>query len=112
MVIETRELGVRVGLGHEEGAGPVAAADVGDRCTLLELCHHAVERGQPRTDQVVIVAGTKESLGAAEQAAVLLVPAKALAALECVGNARFGAEAGGDDVEETGEEGRALLVVL
>ena len=46
----------------------------------LELLLHALERRDPLGDEVGLVAGAEEPLGAAEQAVVVLVPAHALAA--------------------------------
>jgi hypothetical protein len=55
----------------------VAAADVGDPGALLELCDDAVERGQPRVDEVGVVAGAEEALAALVDVMVVLVPAEA-----------------------------------
>ena len=45
--VDADELRVREGLGHDQGRGAVAAADVGHLGAALELVHHAVERRQP-----------------------------------------------------------------
>ena len=55
----------------------MAAADVGDPGALLEALDDAVERGQPRRDEIGVVAGAEEPLAAGVDVMVVLVPADA-----------------------------------
>ena len=66
----------------------MAAADVGDPRAPLELCDDAVERGQPRVDEVGVVAGAEEPLAAVVDVLVVLVPADARAGAGGVGDLR------------------------
>ncbi len=60
----------------------MAAADVGDARAGAQLRLDAVERRDPRVDEVGDVAGAEEALGALEQRVVVLVPADAGAGAE------------------------------
>ena len=52
----------------------VPAADVGDGRAGLELRLRAVQRRDPGLDQVGLVAGAEEALGALEEPGVVLAP--------------------------------------
>ena len=110
VVVEADEGRVGERLGHEEGRGAVAAADIGHRRAPLELGDHAVERRQPLADQMRVVAGPEEPLGAAEQAGMMLVPADALAGAEGLGDLGLVVEHRGDDLVGAGQEGRPALI--
>src|ERR1700751_6475583 len=47
MIVEAVEAGVGIGLGHEDRRGTMAAANVGNRATLLELGDDTGKRGKP-----------------------------------------------------------------
>jgi hypothetical protein len=81
----------------------VTAADVGDARARLELLDDAVERGQPRRDEVARVARAEEPLRALEQAVVVLVPSDAGAAAERLGDLGLVVDDGGDELEEPRE---------
>ncbi len=70
----------------------------------------AIQGRKPLAHQMMPVAGTEKSLRGAEQAAVLLVPADAMAGAECGQYLIFGAECRGGNVEEAGEERWTVLV--
>ena len=110
VVIEADELGVRVGLGHHDRRGAVSAPDVGDPSPRQQLLLDALERGQPRRDEVGDVAGPEEQLGAAEEVAVVLLPPEALAGAEALGDLGFVAHARRGDVERARKKRRALRV--
>ena len=96
--------------GHQDRRGAVAAADVGDAGAALQPLDDAVERRQPRADQVRVVAGPEEPLAALVDVVVVLVPADAEAAAGGLGDLR-GVEHGPErDLEEPGQVGRAVCV--
>ena len=64
----------------------------------FELLLHAVERRNPLAHEVRAVAGPEEALGAAEQPAVVLVPAHPLAAPERLEDLLFVGVQRGDQV--------------
>ena len=76
----------------------MATAHVGDAGAPLELLLHALESRNPAAHEVHAVARPEEALGAAEQPAVVLVPAHPLAASECLEDLLFVGEQGGDQV--------------
>src|SRR5262249_61479213 len=88
VVVEAGEPGVRIGLGHHDGGGAVAAAHVGDAGARLQLRLDAVQRGDPSAAQVGVVTGAEEPLGAAEEAGAALLPAQAAPAPERAGPLR------------------------
>ena len=88
----------------------MAAADVGHARARLELLDDAVERRQPRLDQVGEVAGAEEALGALEQVVVVLVPAEALAAAEALGDVRLVLDDRREQLEGAGDEDGAVVM--
>ena len=60
----------------------MAAADVRHAGAALELLDDAVERRQPRDDEVGVVAGAEEALAALVDVVDVLVPAEALRRFE------------------------------
>src|SRR5690242_15770300 len=52
----------------------MTAADVGCAAAPLQLGHHPIERRQPSANEVGVIACAKETLGAVEQARVMLTP--------------------------------------
>ena len=89
----------------------MAAADVGDARAALELLDDAVERRQPRADQVGVVAGPEEPLAAVVDVVVVLVPADAGAAADGLGDARRVEHRAERDLEEAGQVGGAVSSV-
>ena len=80
VIVEAEELRVGKGFGHDHRRSPVTAADVGHLGSAFELLLHSLERGDPLADEVALIPRPEETLGAAEQAVVVFVPAHALAA--------------------------------
>src|SRR5215211_1668153 len=93
----------RVGLGHDDGRGAVAAADVGHPRARLELGLDAIQGRDPGRDQVGPVAGGEEHLAAVEDLGVRLVPADPGAGAEGFGDAWLGLEAGQGELERAGQ---------
>ena len=60
----------------------MAASDIGHLGAAVQLVDDAIERGEPRTDQIVVVAGAEEARHRAEHAAGLLAPGDAPAGPE------------------------------
>ena len=77
VVVGADERRVGEGAGHDDRRGAVAAADVGDAGAPLELVGDAVERRQPRVDEIGVVARPEEALAALVDVMVVLVPAEA-----------------------------------
>src|SRR3546814_14273221 len=82
MRVEADEGRVRKRLGHDDGGVAVAAADVGDQRTGLQLRDRAVELRQPLLDQAAAIGVAVEARDAAVQAAVVVAPGNPLAAAE------------------------------
>src|SRR5262249_22941341 len=80
VVIEAREVGVWVGLGHQDGRGAVAAANVDYARSGLELSFDAIERRDPARHKVGGIAAAEKALDAVEELVLMLVPAHALTA--------------------------------
>jgi hypothetical protein len=80
--IEADELGFWKRLRHDDGRRAVTAADIRHPGALFEPVGHAVQGREPFRDEVALVAGSEEPLGAAEQAIAVLAPAYPFAALE------------------------------
>ncbi len=80
VVVESEEPRVRERFGHDDRRRAVPAADVGDLRAALQLLLDSVQGRNPLGDEVRAVAGPEESLGATEQAMVVLVPTHPLAA--------------------------------
>src|SRR5439155_24335618 len=74
VVVEADERRARERFRHDERRGTVAAADVGDVRTRLELRLRAVERRDPLAHEVRLVRRPEEALRAAEERRVVLVP--------------------------------------
>ena len=89
-------------------------AKVGDFRAAFEFGLHAVERGNPRRQQVAVVAGSEETLGADEAAGVVFAPADATwrTARVCENVLHFGeiAEERLNDVVRTVQVRRAFRV--
>ena len=113
MVVEAHEARRRKRLRHEDRRGAVTAADVGHPAALLELGLDALERRDPRRDEVDGVPRPEEPLGPFEQPGIVLVPAHALAGPEGVGDPRLRLHGGLRQHERAGqvgvEEGDGLL---
>ena len=80
----------------------MAAADVGDAGASLEPLDHAVERRQPGTDEVRVVAGAEEPLAAVVDVLVVFVPADAGAAADGLGDPRRVEDGADRELEEPG----------
>ncbi len=76
----------------------------------LELPHHAVQGGQPGSDEVGVVAGPEEALAALVDVVDVVVPADALAAPGRLGDARRVVHRAEGDLEEPGQVRGARLV--
>ena len=110
VVVRTDEHRVREGAGHENRRSAVTAANVGDPGAPLELCDDAVERGQPRVDEIGVVARAKEPLAALVDVMVVLVPADARARAGGVGDAGRVQHRAERVLEQPRQIGRAVLV--
>ena len=84
------------------------AADVGDERALLELLLHAVERRDPRVDEVRVVARAEEPLTPDMHVGVVLVPAVAGAAARGIHDVLRVVDGAEGDLEEPGQERRAV----
>ena len=84
------------------------AADVGDERALLELRLHAVECGDPRVDEVRVVARPEEPLAPDVHIGVVLVPAVARAAARGIHDVLGVVDGAEGDLEEAGQERRAV----
>ena len=91
-------------LGHQHGAGPVAAPDVGHPTALLELGLGAVEGRDPLRHQMGEVAGPEELLAAAEDLLVVLVPADTGPGAVGLLHAWHGGERAEGQLERAGQE--------
>ena len=88
----------------------MTAADVGDLGAALQLFDNAIKRRQPFLHQMMLVAGAKETRGAAEQAFAAPVPAHALAGLERLEDLRLVEERRGHQIADRSHEIGAVLV--
>ena len=109
LIIEAGEPGLWIGLGHEDGRGAFATADIGNPRPSLQFFIYIVERGKPGTDEIGEVAGTKEFFAAVEDTVDVFVPTHAGAGAERVGDARDGRERAECDFESAGEIRGAVL---
>ncbi len=89
---------------------PKPAADVRHLRAGPQLGLHAVQRGQPRADQVGAVAGPEEPLAPGEHVGVVGVPAHPRAGAERPGDLRLGAQRGHRELERPGHEQRAVRI--
>ena len=80
------------------------------RAPRSSLADDAVERGQPRADEVRGVAGPEEALAAVVDVVDVLVPADAVAAAHGLLDPRRVDHRAERDLEEAGQERRAVLV--
>ena len=110
MVVGADERRLRERLRHQDRRRAVAAADVGDARAALELGDDAVERRQPRADEVRVVAGPEEALAAVVDVVHVLVPADAVAAAHRLLDPRRVDHRAERDLEEAGQVRRAVLV--
>src|SRR4026209_1217696 len=76
----------------------------------LEPPANPLERGDPRSHEVRVVAGTEEALGAEEQVRLVLVPAHAFSAADRLHHFWRGADGGDHALEAAEDASRALLV--
>jgi hypothetical protein len=88
----------------------VAAADVGHDSPALEAVDDTVERRQPGADELPPIRRPERTLGAAEQAIAVLVPAHATAAAEALLDALAAGDHGVRGLEDAGHRQRAGLV--
>src|SRR4051794_13905483 len=82
MVIDANELRIGEGFGHQYRTGAMAAADIGRAASRAQFLSNALQRRQPVPQEVGVIAGTEESLGAVKQARVMLSPFHSLARAE------------------------------
>ena len=110
MVVGAGEPRARERLRHQDRRRAVAAADVGDTGAALELLDDAVERGQPRRDEVGVVAGAEEPLAAVVHVVDVLVPAEPVAGARGLGDLRRVDHRAERELEEARQVRRALRV--
>ena len=87
VIVDADERRLRKRLGHQNRAGAMTAADVGDQRALREFVHGAIECRQPRRQEVDVIAGAEETLGPVEQALVMLAPLHALSSAKVLESA-------------------------
>src|SRR5580698_2740292 len=88
----------------------MSASDIGYVRATFELFDHAVQRWKPGRDQVGVVSGPEEALGATEQAGAVIVPAHAFTGTKSVAHLRLVDPQARHDLECAGHERRAVLV--
>src|SRR5207302_4522787 len=110
VVIGTDERRLRERLRHQDRRGAVSAADVGDPRAALELRDDAFERGQPRADEIRVVAGPEEALAALVDVVAVLVPTVTLTAPGRLGDPGRVDHRSERDLEEAWQIRRARLV--
>ncbi len=87
MVVNPDKLRVRIGLGHENGARAMAAADIRSLTAGTQFIRHAVQGRQPRSEQIRSIPCSEETLRAVEQAGMVLAPLHTLARTEILDGA-------------------------
>ncbi len=102
MESDALEAGGRERLGHQDGGGAQAAADVEHAGPGGQPGGDAVEGGQPVVDQAEAVERAEEAGHSAEQAVVVAVPGEALAGAERLGQVVGGLPGGGLDLRLRG----------
>src|SRR6267143_4589324 len=85
VIVKSEELRFWEGFGHQHGGCAFAAAHVGDFGAGFKLGLHALQRRNPRANEVGCVAGPEEFLAAMKHGIVVLMPAHA-----CTGAEGFG----------------------
>jgi hypothetical protein len=110
VIVVADELRIRICQRHQDGAGAVPAPDVGHLGSALQLVDDAVKRGQPRADQVGVVAGAEEAFGSLEEAGMMLTPLHARSGFEVAERLLERVERGLDDVVCAGHVDRAIRV--
>src|SRR5712691_1967426 len=90
VIVVPNDLRARIRLGQDERGGPVAAPNIGDARACLKLCHDPRQGRQPRLHNVLLVARTKETLGALEQIRIVLAPVQPATSSEVVRDAFLG----------------------
>src|SRR5690606_7196904 len=79
VVVEAVEGRAGVALCHEYGRGAIATSYIRRPCAGFQPVLHAIERRDPRLDQVGGVVGAEEPLGPVKEPTVMLVPPYPLA---------------------------------
>jgi hypothetical protein len=104
VVVEADDRGARVTLGDDDRQGAVAAAHIGHTASGLQPVVDAVERGDPRAQEVRPVSGFEESPAPLEHVVTVLVTADTVAgekgvldALDVSGCVERNLEAAGDE---------------
>src|SRR5580700_1746799 len=110
VIVESDELGLWIGLCHQDRRSAKTAANIGHGRSLLELLFHSFESGNPRVDKVCRVSRTEKSLGTYEEVRVMFVPAQAFAGLESIGDAVLSLDGRQGDLEHARQERRTVFV--
>src|SRR5437899_12173934 len=97
-------------LGHDDRRSSVAAPDIGDFATGLELCFDTGQCGYPRSDKVSGVAGSEKFLSANKKVGVVVAPQQSAAVLERFGDDRLGVHHCFYHVETATDIKRAVLI--
>src|SRR5208282_1054623 len=85
VVIESGKLGFGIGLGHQNRRCAQTTAYVGDPRSAFQFFIYALERRNPRSDEICSIARPKKSFRAHKQFGVMLMPTHSLAGLESLG---------------------------
>src|SRR6516162_6861506 len=86
VIVKAKELRFWEGFSHQHGGGTLAAPNIGDAGTGLELSLHAVQGRNPRTDKVCCIAWPEEFLAAMKHIFIMLIPPHACLGSEGLGN--------------------------
>src|SRR5579859_7427492 len=86
MIVKAKELRFWEGFGHQHGGRTLAAPNIGDARSGLELSLNAVQGRNPRTNKVCCIARSEEFLAAMKHIFIMLIPTHAGAGSEGLGN--------------------------
>ena len=108
--IEADKAALGIGLGHQQRRKADAAANIGHLRARLQPILDAVERRDPRLNDIVHIARTEERAGRAEQTAGMIAPPYARAIAEALLDLVLGLDRRGGEFERPGEIDRAVAI--
>src|SRR5215470_14829903 len=86
VIVIAKELRFWKGFSHQHGGRTLAAPNIGDARSGLELSLDAVQGRNPRTDKVCCIAWPEEFLAAMKHIFIMLIPTHPCAGSEGLGN--------------------------
>src|ERR1700730_10237020 len=110
MIVKTPEARVGVGLGHDDRRRAMAAANVGNLTAGLQFFFDAIERRNPRCDQVRGITRAEETLSAYKQIRIVFTPEHTAAVAKVILDARDRLGHCLDYVESAADEKRTALI--